>query len=79
MRNFTKATLGLLTAGILTVSMAACSTTSESTESTSSSPTSSAESTPTPVASIPSLSGVDTAVLLDSGFAAALTSLGLTP
>ena len=56
----------------------ACSSTS-STDTTSWSPTSSASSTPTPVASIPSLSGVDTAVLLDSNFAAALTSLGLTP
>ena len=78
MNKFTKATLGLATAGILAVSMAACSTTSESTESTSS-PSSSAETTPTPVASIPELTGVDTAVLLDADFAAALTSLGLTP
>ncbi|KQO11826.1 hypothetical protein ASF06_04190 [Agreia sp. Leaf244] len=66
MNKFTKATLGLATAGILAVSMAACSTTSETTESTSSSPSSSAESTPTPVASIPELTGVDTAVLLDA-------------
>jgi hypothetical protein len=79
MNKFTKATLGLATAGILTVSMAACSSSSETTESTSSSPSSSAETTPTPVASIPELSGVSTAVLLDADFAAALTSLGLTP
>ena len=79
MNKFTKATLGLATAGILAVSMAACSTTSEDSGSTSSSPSSSAESTPTPVASIPELTGVDTAVLLDADFAAALTSLGLTP
>ncbi|CAD6009162.1 hypothetical protein [Agreia sp. COWG] len=77
MRNFAKATLGLVTVGVLAVSMAACSSTSS--DSTSSAPTSSASSTPTPVASIPSLSGVDTAVLLDADFAAALTSLGLTP
>jgi hypothetical protein len=79
MRTFTKAALGLATAGLLTISMAACSTGSDESTSTSTSPSSSAESTPTPVASIPELTGVDTAVLLDADFAAALTSLGLTP
>ncbi|SMG20901.1 hypothetical protein SAMN06296010_1086, partial [Agreia pratensis] len=79
MRSLAKTSISLAAAGLLAFSLAACSSSSESTESTSSSPTSSAESTPTPVASIPSLTGVDTAVLLDSGFAAALTSLGLTP
>ncbi|KJC62827.1 hypothetical protein, partial [Agreia bicolorata] len=79
MRNIAKTSISLAAAGLLAFSLAACSTTSESSTSSTSSPSSSAESTPTPVASIPSLTGVDTAVLLDSNFAAALTSLGLTP
>ena len=82
MRSFTKTALGLTTAGLLITGLAACSTDEGSTSTSSSagsSSSSSAETTPTPVASIPALTGVDTAVLLDADFAAALTSLGLTP
>ena len=80
MRSFSKATLSLATAGLLIAGLAACSSGAEATGSAASpSTSSSAEATPQPVASIPSLKGVDTAVLLDAGFATALTSLGLTP
>ena len=82
MRSFTKTALGLTTAGLLVAGLAACSMdegTASTSSSSSSSSSSSAEATPTPVASIPALTGVDTAVLLDADFAAALTSLGLTP
>jgi hypothetical protein len=81
MRKFTKTALGFASAGMLIAGLAACST-PESTTSASTAPeaSSSAESSPEPLASIPSLdNGVDTAVLLDADFAAALTSLGLTP
>ena len=80
MRSFTKATVSLATAGLLIAGLAACSsgTAATGTESKPSA-SSSAAATPKPVASIPSLKGVDTAVLLDADFAAALTSLGLTP
>ena len=81
MRSFTKTALGLTTAGLLVAGLAACSTEAATSTSSSagSSSSSSADATPTPVASIPALTGVDTAVLLDADFAAALTSLGLTP
>lgn len=76
MRNFHKATIGIMTAGLLVASLAGCSSTGTA---PASSPASTQASQPKPVASIPSLTGVDTAVLLDANFAAALTSLGLTP
>ncbi|TFD82642.1 hypothetical protein [Cryobacterium fucosi] len=80
MRSFSKATISLATAGLLVAGLAACSSGAEASGSASKpSASSSAEATPKPVASIPSLKGVDTAVLLDADFAAALTSLGLTP
>ncbi|MFC5930715.1 hypothetical protein D6T64_13325 [Cryobacterium melibiosiphilum] len=81
MRKFTKTALGFASAGMLIAGLAACSTTPASTGSSSApESSSSAESSPVPLASIPSLdNGVDTAVLLDADFAAALTSLGLTP
>ena len=75
MRKFSKVTVGIATAGLLIAGLAACSGTTSEAPSTSSSP----EADPTPIASIPTLTGVDTAVLLDADFAAALTSLGLTP
>ncbi|MCY7287144.1 MAG: hypothetical protein LH624_02565 [Cryobacterium sp.] len=78
MRSFTKTTLSLATAGILIAGLAACSTTADATAPAENS-SSSEEATPEAVASIPALSGVDTSVLLDADFAAALTSLGLTP
>ena len=81
MRKFTKTALGFASAGMLIAGLAACSTTPASTDSSSAPETSSsADASPVPLASIPSLdNGVDTAVLLDADFAAALTSLGLTP
>ena len=47
--------------------------------SSSSDTSSSASATPEPIASIASLTGVDTEVTVDAGFLDALTSLGLTP
>ncbi|MBF4618752.1 hypothetical protein ITJ44_11785, partial [Clavibacter sp. VKM Ac-2873] len=82
MRNLTKSVFGLATAGFLVVGLAACSTPAESpASSTSSAPAASAttEANPTPLASIPTLTGVDTKVTLDSGFTGALKTLGLTP
>ena len=78
MRKFTKTTLSLATAGLLIAGLAACSTTADATAPAESN-SSSEEATPKAVASIPALSGVDTSVLLDADFAAALTTLGLTP
>ena len=81
MRTFTKATIGFASAGILIAGLAGCSSDAGTTTpapASSSSSSNSASADPTPLASIPSLSGVDTAVLLDAGFGAALTSLGLT-
>ncbi|TFD61317.1 hypothetical protein E3T39_04415 [Cryobacterium suzukii] len=81
MRTFTKATIGFASAGILIAGLAGCTSDAGTTTpapASSSSSSSSASADPTPLASIPSLSGVDTAVLLDADFGAALTSLGLT-
>ncbi|TFD19461.1 hypothetical protein [Cryobacterium sp. TMS1-13-1] len=79
MRTFTKATIGFASAGILIAGLAGCSTgATTSSPAPAASSSSSSDATPTPLASIPSLSGVDTAVLLDADFGAALTSLGLT-
>ncbi|MFT7766683.1 hypothetical protein ACMT9Z_12835, partial [Clavibacter tessellarius] len=84
MRNLTKSVFGLATAGFLVVGLAACSTPSDSGSSSSSSSsskpaaTATTEANPTPLASIPTLTGVDTKVTLDSGFTGALTTLGLT-
>ncbi|WP_445442891.1 hypothetical protein [Clavibacter sp. km1a] len=81
MRNLTKSVFGLATAGFLVVGLAACSTPAETPSSSSAAPSASAttEANPTPLASIPTLTGVDTKVTLDAGFASALTTLGLTP
>ncbi|MEB0267949.1 hypothetical protein [Cryobacterium sp. 10I5] len=78
MRTFQKATISFAAAALLLGGLAACSSTATA-GSAASTPAASSSSAPTPVASIPSLKGVDTAVLLDGDFAAALTSLGLTP
>ena len=78
MRTFQKATISFAAAALLLGGLAACSSTATA-GSAASTPSATSSSTPTPVASIPSLKGVDTAVLLDGDFAAALTSLGLTP
>ena len=75
MRNFTKAAIGVATAGLLIVGAAGIAT------SANAAPEASAKSSsiPAPVAAVPALKGGNTAVLLDSGFTGALTSLGLTP
>ncbi|MFT7767094.1 hypothetical protein ACMT9Z_14915, partial [Clavibacter tessellarius] len=82
MRNISKSLLGLTTAGFLVVGLAACSTPPQTADSGSSSSkpaaTATTEANPTPLASIPTLTGVDTKVTLDSGFTGALTTLGLT-
>ncbi|TFB91237.1 hypothetical protein E3O44_00110 [Cryobacterium algoricola] len=78
MRTFQKATISFAAAALLLGGLAACSSTATA-GSAASAPSATSSSTPTPVASIPSLKGVDTAVLLDGDFAAALTTLGLTP
>ena len=80
MRSFVKTSLTIATAAMLVGGLAACSSTSgSSTPSSPAATSSSAPATPTPVASIPKLGGIDTQVALDAGFVAALTSLGLTP
>ena len=75
MRSFTKAAVGIATAGLLLVGIAGVSSTA------SAAPEAKAASSgiPAPVAAVPALKGGDTGVLLDSGFTDALTSLGLTP
>ena len=78
MRKFQKATVGIITAGLLVAGLAACSSTA-STDTSSGTKSSAAPAVQKPLASIPTLKGVDTAVLLDAGFASALTTLGLTP
>ena len=75
MPKFTKSALSIVAAGLLLAGLTAC-TGAKSTDTKSADTSSSAEK---PLASIPTLTGVDTAVALDSGFAAALTTLGLTP
>jgi hypothetical protein len=75
MRNFTKAAIGVATAGLLIVGAAGIAT------SANAAPEAAAKSSsiPAPVAAVPALKGGNTAVLLDSGFTGALTKLGLTP
>ena len=77
MRTFQKATISFAAAALLLGGLAACSSTATA-GSAASTPSATSSAAPTPIASIPSLKGVDTAVLLDGDFAAALTSLGLT-
>jgi len=77
MRTFQKATVSFAAAALLLGGLAACSSTATA-GSGASTPSATSSAAPTPIASIPSLKGVDTAVLLDGDFAAALTSLGLT-
>jgi len=81
MRKIYKSTIGIAAAAVLIGSLAACSTPAEE-ESTTPENSPSAEAPaadPEPLASIPSLAGVDTQVTLDAGFVEALTTLGLTP
>jgi len=78
MRKLYKMSMGIATAGLLVAGMTACSSSSTESTDTSSSAAPTVEADPVPLASIPALSGVDTAVTLDQGFADALESLGLT-
>ena len=82
MRTSIKTFLGVAAAGSLMFSLAACSpsnTASSAPASTSSSSASSSAATPKPLASIPALTGVSTAVKLDASFGKALETLKLTP
>ena len=69
-----KVMTGLAIAAVASLPLAACSSTEDDTSSSSSS-----SDIAKPVARINALSGVDTGILLDAGFAEALTTLGLTP
>ena len=81
MRTSMKSFLGVAAAGSLMFSLAACSpsNTASSSPSSSASSSSSASAAPKPLASIPALTGVSTAVKLDASFAKALETLKLTP
>jgi hypothetical protein len=79
MRSFVKTSITIATAALLVGGLAACSSTAGTSTSSTPTATMSESATPTPVASIPSLAGIDTQVALDAGFVAALTSLKLTP
>jgi|SRR5450830_366642 len=82
MRTSIKTFLGVAAAGSLMFSLAACSpsnTASSAPASTSSSSASSSAAAPKPLASIPALTGVSTAVKLDASFGKALETLKLTP
>ncbi|WP_150308966.1 hypothetical protein [Planctomonas psychrotolerans] len=80
MRKIYKSTFGVAAAGLMAFSLAACSTPAEE-EPTSSTEVSDTETMaePEPLASIPTLTGVDTQVTVDQGFVDAITGLGLTP
>lgn len=88
MRIIVKSALAFASAGLLVGSLAACSEPASSSPSSSAAAASSAapsssapaaDAAPTPVADLPSLTGVHTQVTLDAGFLKALTTLKLTP
>jgi hypothetical protein len=83
MRNIKTPIIGLATAGLLVFGLSACSTPAPTASSEpGNSPSASSapvETAPTPLASIASLTGVDTQVNVDPSFLDALTSLGVTP
>jgi hypothetical protein len=68
-----KTAVSVATAGILVAGLAGCSS------SSSGSTAAASNTTPTPVATLASLTGVGTQVTLDAGFVSALTSLKVTP
>lgn len=72
-----KSVAGLAAVAVLAVPLAGCST--DSNAAGGSEQTSSEQAAPEAVASIPALTGEDTAVALDQGFVAALEQLKLTP
>jgi hypothetical protein len=85
--NLNKTTAKRTTVAVIAMSaalgLAACSSDSGSeaagTSTSAAAATSSTVTNPDPIATIPAISGGDTAVALDSGFLDALTSLGVTP
>jgi hypothetical protein len=84
MRTSTKSITALLSAGLVVAALAGCSQSGTGSATTSGAGTSSSSSatpsaTPTPAAVFTSVNGKTTAITLDSGFVAALTSLKLTP
>ncbi|RKR13735.1 hypothetical protein [Arthrobacter oryzae] len=79
MRTSIKTFLGVAAAGSLMFSLAACGPASNASSTPASSSASAAAEMPKPLASIPALTGVSTAVKLDASFAAALKTLKLTP
>jgi hypothetical protein len=72
MRTFSKALVGLVAAGALSLSLAACGGSSSGSGDSSS-------TTPKLVAEVKTLTGKSTSVALDAGFLSALTTLKLTP
>ncbi len=80
MRTSIKTFLGVAAAGSLMFSLAACSPANNaSTAPAASSSAAAPAEMPKPLASIPALTGVSTAVKLDASFAKALETLTLTP
>ncbi|WP_299570002.1 hypothetical protein [uncultured Williamsia sp.] len=84
--SYRKTVVAAAIAAVAILPAAACSSddsssgSSSSTAASASAPESSAaQSTPAPVATVPALTGRDTAVALDTGFTDALTALKLTP
>ena len=74
MRIILKVIVSIAAVAVLGASVAACSSSSKSSSASSASVDPKA-----PLASVANLTGVSTAVKLDSGFTSALTTLGLTP
>jgi hypothetical protein len=79
MRTSIKTFLGVAAAGSLMFSLAACGPANNASSAPASSSASAAAEIPKPLASIPALTGVSTAVKLDASFAEALKTLKLTP
>jgi hypothetical protein len=77
-RSYKKTFAGIALAAVAAMPLAACSS-SDSSDSASSSSSETKTAVAKPVARINALSGEDTAVKLDAGFADALKTLGLTP
>ncbi|MET0822169.1 MAG: hypothetical protein ABWY58_14490 [Aeromicrobium sp.] len=78
-RSYKKTFAGIALAAVAAMPLAACSSSDSSDSASSSSSSESKTAVAKPVARINALSGEDTAVKLDAGFADALKTLGLTP
>lgn len=77
-----RTTAAVASSAVLALGAAACGSSSKSSgggSSSGSTSTKTAPAQPQPVASIPTLTGVNTAVKLDAGFVKALTALKVTP